>query len=128
MSSEETARSTGGPFPMNATLRDVFEESRYSPLDSAPLRLAPSAAISGDPNVKICFTEAELATKCPGLLIKPKPKPVSNVCNGYETIAPGDGYEKDYGENEGGGFAPIIPDNKLEKYYFGHGYGRIDWS
>ncbi|AGE54484.1 hypothetical protein PBCVKS1B_092R [Paramecium bursaria Chlorella virus KS1B] len=121
MSSEETARSIGGPFPMNATIRDVFEESRYSPLDSAPLHLAPSAAVSGDPNVKICFTEAELATKCPSILIKPKPKPpASNVCTGYETVAPGDGYEKNYGDNDDGGFAPMIPDNKLEPYYFGN--------
>ncbi|AGE54095.1 hypothetical protein PBCVIL52s1_077R [Paramecium bursaria Chlorella virus IL-5-2s1] len=121
MSSEETARAIGGPFPMNATIRNPFEESRYSPLDSAPLKLAPSASISGDPNVKVCFTEAELATKCPTILIKPKPKPpASNVCVGYETVTPGDGYERDYGDEEGGGFAPMIPENQIEPYYFGN--------
>lgn len=31
MSSEELIRSEGGPAPMNATLRSVFEEDRYSP-------------------------------------------------------------------------------------------------
>jgi hypothetical protein len=55
MSSEETARSVGGPFPMNSTLRSVWETDRYSPLDSAELRLAPSAAVGGEENVKRCF-------------------------------------------------------------------------
>ena len=72
MSSEELVRSVGGPFPMNATLRNVFEEDRYSPLDTAELRLAPSSN-SVDPNAKRCFTEAELAQKCPTLLKETRP-------------------------------------------------------
>jgi hypothetical protein len=103
---------------MNATLRDVFQEDHYSPLDSAELRLAPNAAVGGDNNVKRCFTEAELATKCPSLLYTPKPPPkVPDVCVPYTTVNWSDGYKDNYGEDTGGGgFAPMIPKSKIEKY------------
>ncbi|AGE59008.1 hypothetical protein PBCVOR070422_175R, partial [Paramecium bursaria Chlorella virus OR0704.2.2] len=118
MSSEETARSVGGPFPMNGTIRDVFEEDEYTPFDDAELRLAPSASAGGDPNVKRCFTEAELAQKCPTLLYTPKPPPkIPDQCIPYTEVSWGDGYEKDYGDTDkGDGFAPMIPESKIEKY------------
>ena len=120
MSSEEITRSVGGPFPMNATLRSVFEEDRYSPLDSAELRLAPSSN-SVDPKAKRCFTEAELAQKCPTLLFekKPAPKPTDDKCPGYFPVDFGDGYVKDFGDTENnGGFTPNIPSARIEEYQF----------
>ncbi|AGE49600.1 hypothetical protein ATCVCan0610SP_775L [Acanthocystis turfacea Chlorella virus Can0610SP] len=118
MSSEETARSTGGPFPLNATFRDVFEESRYSPLEMGQLHLAPSASAgTGDPNAKKCFTEAELAQKCPSLLYTPPPPPkIPTQCVPYTQVEFGDGYVKEFGDVDSGGFAPMIPASKIEKY------------
>ena len=120
MSSEELIRSEGGPAPMNATLRSVFEEDRYSPLDSAQLRLAPSSNIV-DPTAKRCFTEAELAQKCPTLLYEKKPAPVkpTDQCAGYFPVDFGDGYVKDFGDtDDNGGFTPTIPKSKIEEYIF----------
>ncbi|ABT16783.1 hypothetical protein ATCV1_Z649L [Acanthocystis turfacea chlorella virus 1] len=118
MSSEETARSIGGPFPLNATFRDVFEESRYSPLEMGQLHLAPSASAgTGDPNAKKCFTEAELAQKCPSLLYTPPPPPkIPTQCVPYTQVEFGDGYVKEFGDVDSGGFAPLIPASKIEKY------------
>ncbi|AGE59868.1 hypothetical protein ATCVTN60342_739L [Acanthocystis turfacea Chlorella virus TN603.4.2] len=118
MSSEETARSVGGPFPLNATFRDIFEESRYSPLEVGQLHLAPSASPgTGDPNAKKCFTEAELATKCPSLLYTPPPPPkVPTQCVPYTQVEFGDGYVQNFGDVDDSGFAPMIPASKIEKY------------
>jgi hypothetical protein len=105
---------------MNATLREVFEEDRYSPLDAAELRLSPNAAISGDPNVQKCFSEAELASKCPSLLYKPEPKPpVPTQCLPYTEVNWGDGYKDTYGEPDNGGFKKFIDASKIEKYSSG---------
>ena len=120
MSSEEITRSVGGPFPMNATLRNVFEEDRYSPLEPGELRLAPSSN-SVDPKAKRCFTEAELSQKCPTLLFERKPAPVqpTDKCTGYSPIEFGDGYVKDFGDTENnGGFTPTIPSARIEEYLF----------
>jgi hypothetical protein len=106
---------------MNATLRSVFEEDRYSPLDSAELRLAPSSN-SVDPKAKRCFTEAELAQKCPTLLFEKKPapaKPADDKCPGYFPVDFGDGYVKDFGDTDNnGGFTPTIPSGRIEEYVF----------
>ena len=120
MSSEEIIRSVGGPFPMNATLRNVFETDRYNPLDAGELRLAPSSN-SVDPNAKRCFTEAELAQKCPTLLFETKPAPVkpTDKCTGYFPVDFGDGYVKDFGDTEdNGGFVPVVPSSRIEEYLF----------
>ena len=120
MSSEEIIRSEGGPYPMNATLRNVFEEYRYSPLEPGELRLAPSSN-SIDPNAERCFTETELAQKCPTLLYEKKPAPVqpTDTCPGYFPVDFGDGYVKDFGDtDDNGGFTPAIPSARIEEYQF----------
>ena len=120
MSSEEVVRSEGAPYPMNATLRSVWEDNRYSPLDSAELRLAPSANTI-DPDATRCFTEAELMQKCPTLLFEKKPAPLDpdDKCNGYYPIDGGDGYTQDFGDPDfGTGFHPTIPSGRIEEYQF----------